>query len=144
MINLVSKLILMSLMALSLIACFHDEDESESVDIHGDTIATATIMVPAVFEDGNLQTSTDIDMFQITCRLSCVIVASTSGTTDTFGRILDAQGNELSSGDDNDTTSTNFLIESSSGINSLPAGDYFIEVSSAVGDTGDYNLRVLF
>lgn len=140
MIKQASKLILMALMALSLAACFHDDDEGGS-DVHGDTPGTATPLANIDTENGRLNSPTDIDMFSVTCLTTCTIAATTTGNTDTVGEILDTDGfSLLAINDDIDLFggNLNFAVAASG----LPAGTYFIRVTGFGGDTGAYVLAV--
>ena len=132
MIKQISKLVLLSLMALSLTACFHDEDDES--DVHGDTRATATVLDTGA-DTGRINSSTDIDMFSVFCGSTCTISASTGGTTDTVGRILDGSGAQLASNDDSGT-GLNFSVIATS----LSAGTYFVEVTGFLTSTGDYTI----
>ena len=132
MINQISKLILMSLMALSLVACFHDEDDA--TDVHGDTRATATVLNSGA-DTGTVNSSTDIDMFSVFCSATCTITASTGGRTDTVGRILDSTGQQIQANDDGGT-GLNFSVSTSG----LAAGTYFIEVTGFLTSTGAYTI----
>ena len=132
------KLVVLSLMSISLVACFHDEDEDS--DIHGDTPISATI-INSGFDTGTINSSTDIDMFSVVCGdglgTTCSITALTSGSTDTVGRILRIDGSQVAF-DDDSGTDQNFTLA----VTGLVAGIYYIEVTGFGSVTGDYRVVV--
>ena len=116
-------------------------DASPPSDDHGDTCAAATALNLGpnieVEADGEL-TAGDTDYFRVTVDQTGTLLVHTSGSTDTFGRMEDSSGTELSR-DDNGGAGSNFRIE-----RSVSAGTYCVPVTGTGGSTGDYTLHVLF
>lgn len=107
-------------------------------DDHGDTIYDAT---PAPVNGsivGNIEAEGDVDVFQIDLPAIGELTLGTSGAFDTFGYLLDANGNEIASNDDR--SDINFGIT-----RTLPAGVYFVKVRHFQStQTGAYQLFVGF
>ena len=106
------------------------------VDDHGDIFSEATQVSLGDSIAGSLSTG-DTDYFRVTMSSSGVLVAHTTGSTDTYGSILDGSGSVLAI-DDEGGEGANFLVVASVG-----SDTYYIEVrgyeSSAIGD---YTLHV--
>ena len=106
------------------------------VDDHGDIFSEATQVSLGDSIAGSLSTG-DTDYFRVTMSNSGVLVAHTTGSTDTYGSILDGSDSVLAS-DDEGGEGSNFLV-----VASLSSDTYYIEVrgyeSSAIGD---YTLHV--
>lgn len=91
-------------------------------DDHGNTIATATsVSVPST-TSGAINFAGDYDYFRFTISEVRNFTATTQGSTDTFGDLLNAAGTVLVSNDDANG-STNFLINYQ-----LNAGTYYVRV----------------
>ncbi|MBM3852705.1 MAG: hypothetical protein FJ399_06075, partial [Verrucomicrobia bacterium] len=109
-----------------------------SSDDHGNTTATATSVNLPSTTNGAIGTAGDLDYFRVQVSAAGTLVAYTTGSTDTYGRLLDSNGVELASNDD--TTDLNFRIT-----RAVSAGTYFIEVRHySPASTGAYALRVEF
>lgn len=90
-------------------------------DDHGDTIATATRAPVNGSISGNIQAEADVDVFQIDLPAVGELTIGTTGVFDSFGYLLDVNGNEIASNDDR--TDLNFGIT-----RNVAAGRYFIKV----------------
>ena len=109
-------------------------------DDHGDAFDTATgVSVPSVTpgaleqgkEDG------DRDYFRVAVSAATALTVETTGGTDTFGTLFDANRTQLATNDDGGA-GTNFRIE-----RQVPAGAYYVEVRGyRPTRTGSYELRV--
>ena len=106
-------------------------------DDHGNTPSTATPVSIPSSTAGRLERSTDRDYFRVVVRQTGTYQAETTGSTDTFGRLLASDGRTVLVLDDDDGTGSNFRIT-----RALTAGTYFIEVRGYSGATGSYTLRV--
>ena len=106
------------------------------VDDHGDIFSEATQVSLGDSIAGSLSTG-DTDYFRVTMSSSGVLVAHTTGSTDTYGSILDGSDSVLAS-DGEGGEGSNFLV-----VASVSSDTYYIEVrgyeSSAIGD---YTLHV--
>lgn len=109
-------------------------------DDHGDSIGTATLMGVSVAAQGQIGVAGDQDYFRINLAEAGILVVDSIGTTDTFGLLLDAGGNELAS-DNNSGDGSNFQIS-----RALVAGAYYVRVShvNSVGGTGGYQVVYSF
>ena len=109
-------------------------------DDHGDSRAAATLVASLPFSGaGLLESEGDRDVFRIVLDGTGTLSVHTSGETDTYGRLLDANGNVLAEDDDRDED-LNFLIEVVVG-----AGVYYVEVSGYADEvTGPYTLSIEF
>ncbi len=112
---------------------------------HGNSIAAATqVTIPAVVS-ASLGTVDDKDLFRIDVRHAGTLVLQTTGSTDTFGSLLNRHGQWLFNPqyelywDDDSGPGTNFRISTSS----LAVGVYYLEVQGKGPATGDYTLSVL-
>jgi len=109
-----------------------------TTDDHGNTTATATAISLNSSTNGAINTPGDIDYFRIEVTASGTLTIYTTGSTDTYGRLLDASGTELASNDD--FTDLNFRIT-----RAVTAGTYYISVRHfSSSSTGAYVLRVDF
>ncbi len=107
-------------------------------DDHGDSIATATSVGTTSTTSGRINTAGDNDYFRVQVGSSGRLTVYTAGSTDTFGYLLDSNGNTLDSKDD--VIGLNFQIE-----RDVSPGTYYVRVrhySSTA--TGDYVLEVRF
>lgn len=106
-------------------------------DDHGDTIGTATTVSVPSTTPGNLEEGGDKDYFRLAVPEATTLVARTTGGTDTFGTLFDADGILLET-DDDGGVGTNFRIE-----RAVDAGTYHVEVRGFSGaTTGAYTLAV--
>ena len=103
----------------------------------GDSPATATPLVVGESIEGVLSND-DIDYFRVTVSNAGMLVASTTGSTDTYGSIEDSSGNILDENDD-DGEGSNFRVSVA-----VEPGTYYIRVKDPPGfsRTGDYTLTV--
>ena len=83
--------------------------------------------------DGSLA-EWDTDYFRVEMSNAGTLTAYTTGSTDTYGSILDSSGNVLDD-DDDDGEGWNFRVSAS-----VSAGTYYIQVEGF--ETGDYTLHV--
>jgi hypothetical protein len=115
---------------------FAGRTATPTTDDHGDTRGTATSISAPSSTNGAINSAGDLDYFRVQVGSATTLVIYTTGSTDTYGRLLDSSGAELASNDD--ATDLNFRI-----VRSLGAGTYFIEVRHySPGGTGAYVLRV--
>lgn len=107
-----------------------------SSDDHGNTLATATSVDANSTTAGVIDYAGDEDFFRVAINASGNLTAYTTGTTDTYGYLLDAAGNILVSNDD--SGSLNFRLSYQ-----VSAGTYYVRVRhySSTG-TGPYTLYV--
>ena len=114
------------------------ENQSDQGDDHRDTVGGATLVtaLPA-FLHGTLESAGDRDVFRIATG-SGTLRAYSNGPADTFGRLLDRNGVELSSNDDVGA-GTNFDVETD-----VEAGVHYVEVSGSGTATGPYTLSIEF
>ncbi|MBM3854799.1 MAG: hypothetical protein FJ399_16880, partial [Verrucomicrobia bacterium] len=109
-----------------------------TTDDHGNTTGSATAISLNSSTNGAINTAGDIDFFRIDVTASGTLTLYTTGSTDTYGRLLDASGTELASNDD--STDLNFRIT-----RAVTAGTYYISVRHfSSSSTGAYVLRVDF
>ena len=105
-------------------------------DDYGDTLSEATQVDLGSSIAGSLLAG-DTDYFRVTMSESGTLVAYTTGSTDTYGSILDDSGSVLAE-DDESGERSNFLVFTSVG-----AGTYYIEVRGySSSTTGNYTLHV--
>jgi len=105
----------------------------EISDNHGDTRSGATRVDLGSSISGSLSEG-DVDYFVIEMPNARVLTATTSGSTDTYGILLDESGNLLA-GDDDSGEDRNFLIAIS-----VDAGTYYLRVGGFT--SGNYTLFV--
>ena len=106
------------------------------VDDHGDTLSEATQVSLRSSTAGSLLFG-DTDYFRVTMSSLGTLVAYTTGSTDTYGSILDSSGTVLAS-DDEGGESSNFRV-----FTSVSSGTYYIEVRGySSSTTGNYTLHV--
>ena len=105
-------------------------------DNHGNTRAQATSVALNTMTAGYLHNG-DWDYFRLTITQSTTLTVETSGSTDTFGFLYDANGTELAR-DDDTGSSRNFRIT-----RDVTAGTYYAAVRGFRSSiTGAYTLRV--
>jgi len=108
---------------------------STPVDDHGNSIGAATAISANSGTSGNIEVAGDNDYFRIVIPTSGKLTVSTTGYTDTYGYLLDSNGQELNK-DDESGGSPNFLINRDVG-----AGTYYVRVKNYYADrTGSYTL----
>ena len=107
-------------------------------DDHGDQPEDATLVTQVSTTDGKLEVEEDIDVFRVDVQGFGKLSVRTTGSTDTFGELLDANGVRLASNDDRNKP--NFAITRSVG-----TGTYYISVRHAhEGGFGAYKLVCSF
>ena len=104
-------------------------------DDHGDTPESATVILIGEMTEGEIETSGDVDIFEITISRRGVLTVYTEGSTDTEGVIYNSD-NSFEESDDDSGEGWNFQIE----VNIEP-GTYYIEVSGWGESTGQYELH---
>ena len=109
-------------------------------DQHGGTIATATPVTSnannAGSVGGEIQTSGDVDVFQIELTEPGTVNFWTTGPTDTVGVLTSAPPATITATDDDSGANTNFKITQY-----LPAGVFYVSVQGGPGATGAYDFR---
>lgn len=107
-------------------------------DDHGDQIEDATLVLQNSVTNGNLEVEEDIDMFRVEVQGFGTLKVRTTGSTDTYGELLDAYGERIAA--NNDKRKPNFELSSSVG-----TGIYYISVRHAhQGGFGAYKLVCSF
>ena len=102
----------------------------------GDSPATAIPLAVGEFIEGELSAG-DSDYFRVTVSSAGTLVASTSGSTDTYGSIEDSSGNVLNENDDGGE-GRNFLVSAA-----VEPGTYYIRVRGYDdSSTGAYTLTL--
>ncbi len=108
-------------------------------DDHGDDAETATAVVSLPWSaEGALEARGDRDVFRIDLSGSGTLTVRTSGRTDTFGTLTDADGAVLAE-DDDSGTGTNFEIEAA-----VWGGVHYVEVRGFGNAAGPYTLTIEF
>ena len=103
-------------------------------DDHGDTPESATVIVIGEMTEGEIETSGDVDIFEITISRRGVLTVYTEGSTDTEGIIYNSD-NSFEESDDDSGDGWNFKIEVT-----IDPGTYYVEVSGWGDSTGQYEL----
>ncbi|MGJ3243158.1 MAG: Ig-like domain-containing protein [Opitutales bacterium] len=112
---------------------FVDDD----TDDHGNTRATATQISANEEIEGVIETPGDVDFFRFNVEGVASLIISTSGNTDTFGRLFNSQGVLLDE-DDDDGAGLNFEMQAN-----LQPGAYFISVEHfSLFGIGAYTLLI--
>ena len=91
-------------------------------DDHGNSASNATLVSVPSTTGGAIHFAGDLDYFRFAVTSAQNFTASTTGSTDTFGDLMDAGGTVLASNDDANG-STNFYIA-----RQLSAGTYYVRV----------------
>ena len=114
------------------------ESLSDHGDDHGDAPESATLAtaLPA-FGHGVLESAGDRDAFRVATGTGTLRVSS-NGPTDTYGTLLDADGEPLAINDDAGA-GLNFMIETD-----IAAGVHYVEVRGYSTSTGSYTLSIEF
>lgn len=108
------------------------------MDDFGNDIANATQVALNGSIDGVINSEGDVDVFKVVLTTIGELTAGTTGAFDTFGSLLDSQGNPLASNDD--LSDLNFGLTKS-----LMPGTYYIQVRHFQStDVGAYRLFVGF
>ena len=98
--------------------------------------APSTITLPYTSTGEAISPAGNEDYFRFELKQRSIVVASTTGSVSTAGRLHDAAGKRLAA--DDNSANNNFLIE-----RILPVGTYYLAVSAADPATdGDYTLNV--
>ena len=115
-----------------------DSPADDSVtDDHGDTFATATVVDVPSTTAGELDGDGDKDYFRFEVAEATTLTVRTTGGTDTFGTLFDADRTSLDTNDDGGP-STNFQIEWD-----VQAGTHYVEVRGyRESTTGAYEFDV--
>lgn len=107
-------------------------------DDHGDVISQATVVAQRSVTNGDLEEEYDLDVFRINVRGFGNLAVKTTGTTDTFGELLDVSGTRILSNDN--FSKPNFRI-----VYSVAPGTYYVRVRHALGiGIGKYKLSCWF
>ena len=106
-------------------------------DDHQDSEDEATAVNVPSSTAGWLDTE-DVDVFRVEMTEFGTLIVYTEGWIDTNGTLLDDEGTEITSNED-DGVDRNFHIALD-----LEAGTYYIRVQSTTGTTGEYRLHVEF
>ena len=111
-----------------------------SLDDHGDTRDTATKIGVDSRTAGRINYPGDNDFFRLQVGTAGTLTLYTTGSTDTYGYLLNAQGGELARNDDATVTNKNFRIK-----RSVAPGTYFVRARHALSSgTGAYTLAAEF
>ena len=109
----------------------------EPADDHGDGTTTATTVSLPSTTAGELEEGGDKDYFRLVVDEAITLKVETSGSTDTYGTLLDGRGTSLET-DDDDGAGLNFEIE-----REVAAGTYYVEIrGTSPTTTGGYELHV--
>ena len=106
---------------------------------YGNAIASATPVVSGTAISGNIDTGTNEDYFSIQLAEGDMLRATTTGSLDTVGTILNSGGDPLAT-DDNSGAGMNFDVS----YMTPSAGTYYVRVVSEGSATGRYTLTVTF
>jgi hypothetical protein len=104
-------------------------------DDHGNSIGTATLISLNNSTNGSIDSAGDYDYFRFNLTNRSSVTIYTTGTTDTYGYLLDSSGTEIRRNDDD--IDRNFQI-----IETLNAGTYYIAVRNyySSATSGNYVL----
>ncbi|MCB4762120.1 MAG: PPC domain-containing protein, partial [Sulfurovum sp.] len=118
-----------------------ETQQAASSDDYSNTKVGATAISPNSTTAGRINTAGDVDYFKITIPSAGTLVVNTTGSTDTKGTLLDTNGAQIASNDDNGSDH-NFRISKSI----TASGTYYIAVkhrnAEAIG--GSYSLVTQF
>lgn len=104
---------------------------------HGDSLSSATAIPADSTTSGAIDWEGDEDWFEIQLSSSGTLTAYTTGSTDTYGYLIDSGGNTLTYNDDDPYP--NFRVSASVG-----SGTYYVRVRHYSTGTGDYTLYTSF
>ena len=109
------------------------------VDDHGDDISSSS----RIYKNGgncvgSIEESGDEDFFWVALSSAGTLTVYTTGSTDTYGYLLDSNGNELIKSDD-DGDGRNFSLSWN-----VSAGTYYVRVRGYNSSVGNYVLRTSF
>lgn len=105
-----------------------------SGDDHGDSVGASTLIAQNSTTAGNINHPGDNDYFRINITVPGTLTVGTTGSTDTYGYLLNSAGTQLASNDD--TNGTNFSITYA-----VTVGTYYVRVTHySSGGTGAYSL----
>ena len=108
---------------------------------HGNTRNKATPVTSGMPITGSITPGNDQDYFSIAASEAGILIATTTGSTDTVGHLYNSGGTQLASHDNIDGASNkNFNLSHSVDA----AGTYYVRVSSSGTNTGMYTLTVRF
>lgn len=111
-----------------------------SLDDHGNGISSATPIAIDSSTPGRINSPGDNDYFRLQVGTAGTLTLYTTGSTDTYGYLLNAAGSELTHNDDVGTTNRNFRIT-----RSVSPGNYHARVRHASPSlTGAYTLVAEF
>jgi hypothetical protein len=106
-------------------------------DDFGNTIPSATTLTIGSSIAGAFNCGGDEDFFTFTLGSTTTLNIYTTGTTDTYGHLLNSAGQELAA-DDSSGSASNFSINQT-----LGAGTYYLRVRHAYGGTGSYQVQAV-
>lgn len=107
-------------------------------DDYGNSMGSATVLSPNSSASGAINYAGDVDYFRVDVGSSGTLTAYTTGSTDTYGYLLDSGGSTLTYNDDNPYPNFRFSY-------SVSAGTYYVQVRHySSGGTGSYTLYVEF
>ncbi|MES2469657.1 MAG: M6 family metalloprotease domain-containing protein [Verrucomicrobiota bacterium] len=108
-------------------------------DDYANNIANATVIAPNGSLAGTINYARDVDYFKVNVTGSGALTMQTTGTTDTYGFLLNSSGQTLTQDDDSGADS-NFRISYP-----VTAGTYYISIQNYVDNlTGAYTLTTNF
>ncbi len=108
-------------------------------DDHGNDCASATAVGSTSVTSGNIETAGDVDFFRLDLAPNGYLDLQSTGGTDTFGTLYDAECSEIAS-DDDAGAGRNFRIRLD-----VAAGTYYVRVRHfEPARTGAYQLSVAF
>ena len=106
-------------------------------DAEGDTISAAVSLSTCGLTDAEFDCDTDVDVFRFEAPLSVTYEFATLGSQDTFVRLLDGNGNQLTT-DDNSGAGSNARFT-----RGLVAGEaIYLEVTEKGGALGAYQVEI--
>ena len=109
-------------------------------DDHSNSISQATKVGVDSRTAGKIETTADNDFFRFEVGTAGTLTVYTTGSTDTYGYLLNSKGIELAHNDDTSATNRNFRIT-----RSVSPGTYFARARHfSSGGTGSYTLAAEF
>lgn len=123
--------------------CLHVEaaDDDDHPNTFGEVGAGDVVDPDGGTNDGEIETSGDIDYFSITTTEDGTLTVFTNGDTDTYGVLEDGSGGPVLDSDDDSGVGVNFSLTAQ-----VPAGTYYVRVRHALSGsgTGDYEVEASF